>query len=161
MTGVHVIERDDFDALLGALARRSYTIVGPTVRDRAIVYDEIGSSADLPIGWTDEQDGGHYRLRRRDDEARFGYNVGPHSWKTYQLPPEVRLWRARRDEHGGLTELAETPREAPRYAFLGARSCELHAMGILDRVLLGGAHTDPVDRARRQDVFVVAVQCTE
>src|SRR5664280_2863192 len=65
-----------------------------------------------------EQDGGHYRLRRRDDEALFGYNVGPHSWKRYQLPSEVRLWRARREQDGGLTELLETPREAPRYAFL-------------------------------------------
>jgi ferredoxin len=160
-TGSYTLERDALDELFGALARRGYTVVGPTVRDQAIVYDEIGSSADLPIGWTDEQDGGHYRLRRRDDEARFGYNVGPHSWKRYQLPPEVRLWRARRDDHGGLTELAEMPPEVPRYAFVGARSCELHAMGILDRVLLGGAHTDPADRARRQDVFVVAVQCTQ
>jgi sulfhydrogenase subunit beta (sulfur reductase) len=41
------------------------------------------------------------------------------------------------------------------------RSCELHAMGILDRVLLGGAHTDPADRVRREDVLVIAVQCTE
>ena len=119
------------------------------------------SSADLPVGWTDEQDGGHYRLRRRDDEALFGYAVGPHSWKRYQLPPEVRLWRARLGEDGSLTELVETPPETPRYAFLGARSCELHAMGILDRVLLGGSHPDPADRARRADVFVVAVQCGE
>jgi hypothetical protein len=145
----YTLERDALDELFGALARRGYTVVGPTVRDQAIVYEEIGSSAELPIGWTDEQDGGHYRLRRRDDEALFGYNVGPNSWKSFQLPPEVRLWRARRDDRGGLTELDEAPREAPRYAFLGARSCELHATGILDRVLLGGAHTDPADRARR------------
>jgi ferredoxin len=129
------------------------------VRDGAIVYDEIASSADLPAGWTDEQDGGHYRLRRRGDEALFGYAVGPHSWKRYQLPPDTRLWRARLAEDGSLTELVEPAAEAPRYAFLGARSCELHAMGILDRVLLGGAHPDPADRARREDVFVVAVQC--
>ncbi len=156
-----VLERRDFDALVDALSRRGYTVVGPTVHDRAIVYDEIASSADLPVGWTDEQDGGHYRLRRRDDEALFGYAVGPHSWKRYQLPPDVRLWRARLGEDGSLTELVETPPETPRYAFLGARSCELHAMGILDRVLLGGSHPDPADRARRADVFVVAVQCGE
>jgi ferredoxin len=155
------LERDAFDELFGALARRGYTVIGPTVRDGAIVYDEIASSADLPIGWTDEQEGGHYRLRRREDQALFGYNVGPHSWKRYQLPPEVRLWRARRDEHGGLTELHEAPRDCPRYAFFGARSCELHAMGILDRVLLGGRHTDPADRARREHVLVIAVQCSQ
>ena len=159
--GSYIVQRDRLDELFAALQRRGYTVVGPTVRDQAIVYDEVDSCADLPIGWTDEQDGGHYRLRRRADEALFGYNVGPHSWKRYQLPPEVRLWRARRAPDGGLTELAEAPREAPRYAFLGARSCELHAMGILDRVLLGGTHPDPADRARRTDVFVVAVQCTQ
>ncbi|ERR1022692_4971360 len=156
---VHVIERNDFDALLGALALRGYTIVGPTVRDRAIVYDEIACAADLPVGWTDEQEAGHYRLRRRGDEALFGYAVGPHSWKQYQLPAEVKLWRARVDQDGGLSDLTEAPREAPRYAFFGARSCELHAMGILDRVLLGGSHPDPAERGRTEDLFVVAVQC--
>jgi sulfhydrogenase subunit beta (sulfur reductase) len=159
--GSYTLERDRLDELFAALHRRGYTVVGPTVRDQAIVYDEVGSCADLPIGWTDEQDGGHYRLRRRTDEALFGYNVGPHSWKRYQLPPEVRLWRARRGQDGALTELAEASREIPRYAFLGARSCELHAMGILDRVLLGGTHPDPADRARRDDVLVIAVQCTQ
>ena len=123
------------------------------------MYDEIRSTTDLPVGLTDEQDGGHYRLRRRDDEALFGYAVGPHSWKQYQLPAEVSLWRARVDERGGLVEVTEPPRTLPRYAFFGARSCELHAMGILDRVLLGGSHPDPADRARVEDVFVVAVQC--
>ena len=128
-----LLDRADFDEFLGALTRRGYTIVGPTVRDRAIVYDEIGAAGDLPIGWTDEQDGGHYRLVRRDDEALFGYAVGPQSWKQYQLPAEVTLWRARVDEHGGLSDLVEPPAEPQRLAFLGARSCELHAMGILDR----------------------------
>ena len=127
---VHVIERNDFDALLGALALRGYTIVGPTVRDRAIVYDEIACAADLPVGWTDEQEAGHYRLRRRGDEALFGYAVGPHSWKQYQLPAEVKLWRARVDQDGGLSDLTEAPREAPRYAFFGARSCALGQIAL-------------------------------
>ena len=92
MTLGHVIERSDFDRLFEALSDRGHTIVGPTVRDQAIVYDEIRSVADLPVGWTDEQDQGRYRLRRRDDEALFGYAVGPHSWKKYQLPPQAKLW---------------------------------------------------------------------
>jgi sulfhydrogenase subunit beta (sulfur reductase) len=44
-----------------------------------IVYDEIRSSDELPIGWTDEQEAGRYRLKRRDDQALFGYAVGPQS----------------------------------------------------------------------------------
>src|SRR5262249_5048735 len=62
--------------LLNALQRRGYTCIGPTVRDAAIVYEKIRSEHDLPIGYTDEQDGGTYRLKKRNDEARFGYTVG-------------------------------------------------------------------------------------
>ncbi len=154
-----LLPRAALDALLDALAGRGYTIVGPTVRDRAIVYDEIASSADLPVGWTDEQDGGSYRLVRRGDDAVFGFSVGPQSLKRFQLPPAVRLWRGRREASGGLAEIEEAPREVPRYAFVGPRSCDLHAMGVMDRVLLGGRHPDPADEARRVDAFVVAVQC--
>jgi sulfhydrogenase subunit beta (sulfur reductase) len=140
------LERPGVDALLAALADRGYTVVGPTVAQGAIVYDELQSTADLPIGWTDEQDGGHYRLLKRDDDALFGYAVGPQSWKKYQLPAEVRLWRAKLGEDGALTEL-EQPAPGPRYAFVGVRSCELHAMAILDRVRPGPRP------------FIVAVNC--
>jgi sulfhydrogenase subunit beta (sulfur reductase) len=149
VSGVHVIERPDLDGLFDALADRGHTIVGPTVRDRAIVFDEIRRAADLPAGWTDDQDGGHYRLLRREDEALFGYAVGPHSWKRYQLPPEVTLWKAQVDGQGGLAELAESPPDERRFAFIGARSCDLHAMGILERVI-GQTSAPP---------FIVAVQC--
>jgi ferredoxin len=146
--GPRVIDQAGFDALLAALGDRGYTVVGPRVADGAIVYDEVASSADLPVGWTDEQEAGHYRLRRRDDKALFGYAVGPHSWKRLQLPPELRLWRARRAADGMLSEVEEPPRDDRRYAFVGVRSCELHAMGILDRV-----------RGSRVAPFVVAVNC--
>jgi ferredoxin len=154
-----VLQRPDFDALLLAVKRRGYNVVGPTIRDQAIVYDEIEHTTDLPIGWTDAQDAGRYRLVRRADEALFGYAVGPQSWKQYQLPAEVTVWRARVDERGGLTQIEPAETRTPRYAFLGARSCELHAMGILSRVLIGGSHEDPADRARIEDVLVIAVQC--
>ena len=108
--GMHVLERDRFDDLFEALGRRGYTVIGPRVADGAIVYGELRSAVELPVGWTDEQDGGHYRLTRRDDEALFGYAVGPHSWKQFQLPPEVRLFRARLGDDGSLTEITEPPR---------------------------------------------------
>jgi ferredoxin len=149
MTARDVIERSDFDGLFDALARRGYTIIGPTIRDRAIVYDEIRRTDDLPVGVTDEQDGGHYRLLPRGDQALFGYAVGPHSWKKFQLPPEVKLWEARVDARGELTHLSRGEEDPRAYAFLGARSCELHASEILGRVIGPSAKTP----------FVVAVQC--
>ena len=59
---LETIERGALDELLGALRRRGFTPIGPTVRQGAIVYEELESAADLPAGWTDVQDGGTYRL---------------------------------------------------------------------------------------------------
>jgi hypothetical protein len=159
MSAQVTIDQAGLDELLAALGRRGFELIGPTVRDGAIVYDEIGSCDDLPAGWTDEQDGGSYRLRRREDEALFGYAVGPQSWKRFLHPPELTLWRARRGADGEL-EVSEEAPEAPSYAFIGVRSCELHAIAIQDRVLMEGEFPDPFYRARREGAFIVAVNCT-
>jgi len=106
---------------------------------------------------TDEQDGGKYRLRKRPDGALFGYAVGPHSWKKFLFPPVTRLWSANRT--GGSFALAPEQEEAPRYAFVGVRSCELHAIATQDKVFMGGKFVDSVYKARRKDAFIVAVNC--
>ena len=96
------IDRVGLDALFGALEGRGYTLVGPTVRDRAIVLEELDSTAALPAGWTDVQEGGSYRLARGDDDALFGHNAGPNSWKSFLFPSELRVWTARRTAEGSL-----------------------------------------------------------
>ncbi|HET7264031.1 MAG TPA: 4Fe-4S dicluster domain-containing protein [bacterium] len=152
---------DGLAALLQVLRRRGYRLVGPTLRDGAIIYDEIASAADLPQGWTDVQDGGTYRVERRTDQALFGYPVGPHSWKKFLFPAATRLWRARRGpgrDAGGF-EIEDTREEAPRYAFIGVRGCDLHAIAVQDRVFLEGPHVDPTYKALREGAFVVAVNC--
>ncbi len=155
---IETIELEALDGLLEALRRRGYTVVGPTVRDRAIVYEEIASAEDLPVGWTERQDGGTYRLERRDDDARFGFAVGPHSWKRYLHPPVISLWKARRSADGSL-DVTEEPDEPPRYAFVGVRSCDLHAIATQDRVMIEGDHPDPHYRARREQAFTLAINC--
>ena len=60
------------------------------MQDGAIIYGEVRAVTDLPIGWTDEQEGGTYRLKKRADDALFGYAVGPHSWKKFLHPPVLR-----------------------------------------------------------------------
>src|SRR6516164_10464187 len=122
--GQLVMARSHLDQLLEAITRRGFRLIGPTVRDGAIVYDEIASSADLPAGWTDDQDGGTYRLRARGDRALFGYAVGPHSWKKFLFPPATRLWQARRTDDGGF-RISEDREDPPKFAFIGVRSCEL------------------------------------
>jgi sulfhydrogenase subunit beta (sulfur reductase) len=152
-----VVEAHELDVLFDVLRQRGYGLVGPTVRDGAIVLDEIERAADLPVGWSDEQDGGRYRLLRREDGALFGYAAGPHSWKRYLHPPSLVRWRARRENGGFLAEAEASP--APQVAFVGVRACELAAILVQDRVFLGGPFADPAYRGRREAAFVLAVHC--
>ena len=152
-----LLDRQDFDQLINALKSRGYDVVGPTIREGAIVYDHVASTSDLPAGWTDEQEGGKYRLKRRKDEALFGYVVGPHAWKKFLFPPVQRLWQAQRVEKG--FQVLPEKQEPPKFAFLGVRSCELHAIEVQDKVFLNGAYVDPGYKARRENLFMIAVNC--
>jgi len=153
------LSRDHLQALIEALAARGYQVLGPTLRDGAIVYGEIANMADLPAGWTDRQEAGRYRLERRADNALFGYAVGPQSWKRFLHPPMERLWQAHRTGDGFSVAAAE---EVPRkFAFLGVRACELHAIAIQDRVFVAGPYPNTGYQRRRQDNFLVALNCGE
>ena len=154
-----LINSEDLQSLIDTLKSRDYEVLGPTVRDGAIVYDSIARIADLPSGWTDQQEAGRYRLQRRDDEALFGFAVGPQSWKRFLHPPVERLWSMRRGEHG-VTLSDPLPLDR-RYAFFGVRACELHAIAIQDRVLRDGPYPDTGYAMRRQDAFIVAVNCAQ
>jgi ferredoxin len=154
-----VIAPEALEDLVRALTERGFRVLGPTVRDGAIVYEELSSATELPIGWTDEQEPGRYRLHPRDDDARFGYAVGPHSWKQFLLPPKIRLWRAARRDNG--IEFSEPEHDDRPFAFIGVRACELHGIAVQDRVLLEGPYVDTDYEARRADAFLVAVNCFE
>jgi len=157
MSDHFVLGRDHLQGLFDALKARGYQVLGPTLRDGAIVYDELNSADELPVGWTDEQNGGTYRLKKRNDRACFGYVVGPHSWKRFLYPPAVRLWQATRNGKG--FQILEDKPAKKKMAFIGVRACELHAMAIQDKVFLGGPALDCHYQARRDGIFVLAVNC--
>jgi ferredoxin len=157
--GKALLARAGVGALIESLAGRGYRVLGPRVRDGAIVYDAVSGLDDLPAGWTDRQEAGRYRLERRGDEALFGYAVGPQSWKRFLHPPTKRLWQARREGDGFVVAGQEEAVE--KFAFLGVRACELHAIAIQDRVFVGGPYPDTGYSRRRQDNFFVAVNCSE
>ena len=167
--GTHVknfiFERSELDHLIETIKRRGYTVIGPTVRDSAIIYDELQSPNDLPVGWTDEQTNGSYRLKHRDDAAVFGWTVGPQSWKKFLFPPVQRIFATHKSTKGldlpnskkqPSQELAQT-----KYAFVGVRPCDVHAIAIQDKVFLGGPFIDPVYERKRKDNFIVAVNCVK
>lgn len=158
MNGQSLLDRAGLDELFDALLHRGYTLVGPTVRQRAVVYDEIRSTADLPAGVTDEQEGGTYRIAEGGGAGLFSHNVGPNSWKGQLFPPRLRMWRARRDGDGALEVREEAPDARPR-AFVGVRSCDLHAIAVQDRTFLEGPYVDGDYESRRRTCFIVAVNC--
>ena len=151
------IEPNDLQWIIGKLLSHGYRVIGPTVRDGAIVYDSIAHLDDLPVGWTDRQDAGQYRLEQRADAALFGYAVGPHSWKRFLHPPVERLWQARREGDGFA--IIEDEAAAEPLAFIGVRACELRAIAIQDRVFLLGRYLDKSYKIRRDHAFIVAVNC--
>ena len=179
MDGVRLIDVDGLQAVIDVLLGRGYSVVGPTVRSGSVVNAPITRVDDLPRGWGDEQAAGHYRLRRRGDEALFGFAAGAQSAKPVFFPADEVVWRGARDPdgrrlrtlgpaHPGDPDAPEGGRDAsgpgpesPPVALLGVRSCDLCAVGIHDHVLGGRAVTDVHYSARREGAFVVAVACSD
>lgn len=145
-------------SLLDVLRESGFQIIGPRIEQGAIVYAPLDRVEDLPIGWTDEQAPGLYRLKKRDDDAAFGYVVGPHSWKRYLFPPQIDLMRSKKVAEGW--DMSPEPIGNVKYAFVGVRACELSAMEVQDRVFMTPAFTDENYQQRRRDSLIIAVNCT-
>ncbi|MFE9255230.1 4Fe-4S dicluster domain-containing protein [Streptomyces sp. NPDC006879] len=155
-----VLDRGGLDTLVQVLRQRGRTVIGPVVRDGAIVLDELDSAAALPYGWGVELEAGRYRVRPRQDGAAFAHSAGPQSWKSFLHPERVRQWSADRRQDGGFT-VSEEAQGDVAYAFLGVRPCDLRAIQILDRVMSGGRYRDPTYLSRRTGAFLIAVECSE
>ncbi|MBI4665467.1 MAG: 4Fe-4S dicluster domain-containing protein [Nitrospinae bacterium] len=152
------IDIKGFNALLSFLRHAGYAALGPTIRDGAIVYDEIGSTEDMPVGMGDAQEPGRYRLAKRDDDAIFGYGTSPQSWKKYFNPPRSKLFTAVMD--GAGFKVVEEKPPATKLALIGVRPCELAALKIQDKIFFGGEFADKAYQARRENVLIIAVNCT-
>jgi ferredoxin len=75
------------------------------------------------------------------------------------FPPEQRLYQVMRDGR----ELKTTPQEPDtrKRAFIGVRACELAAIAIQDKVFTGGSFVDPHYKARRENLFLISVNCSD
>ncbi len=150
------LDRTGLDGLLRALVDAGYDLIGPTVRDGAIVLDHLDGASDLPAGVGEEQAPGRYRLTSRDDDRMFGWAHGPDAGKRFLFPPRELLATVARS-NGSMQ--VESPPEDPRpFAFVGLRSCDLHAIAVQDRVFMD---LDPAYRRRREGAVFVGVNCEE
>lgn len=149
---------EEFGSLIGAIRGAGFRPFGPKIGDGAITLGELSESSNHPPGWTDEQSPGSYRLQRTGSPALFDYVLGPHSWKQFLHPPIVSLWR-RNGSTGEIESVTHATGNRQPLALIGVRPCELAAIAVQDRVLIGDSETDPVYHASRADAFVLVINC--
>ncbi|MGH9020216.1 MAG: hypothetical protein ACRDV0_04270, partial [Acidimicrobiales bacterium] len=157
VTGVFTLSLDGFDAMLALLAT-DHDVVGPVVKDGAVVLGAVDGRASLPAGVGDDQGPGRYRLTERDDTELFSWAVGPESIKRVVLPAEQETWRTVWDPADIRFREPATPTRP--IALLGVRPCDVAALGVLDHVLGQPPYEDPLYAQRRAGGVVIAVECT-
>ena len=160
------LAKPELDALLVDLRSNGYETVGPRLQDESIVYKQIEGLHDLPRGILSEQAPGSYRMIQTGRERYFDFIPAAQSWKQFLFPPRLNLFTARkeateehRSDRTGKWQIQENDAPASRYALIGVRACELAAIAIQDRVFLRPDFTDPTYRARREGLFILAVNC--
>jgi len=151
-----VIKASQLDGLIKALRRSGYQTIGPKAQDGAIVLEPIFGADDLPLGLVDNQKPGAYRLSKAKKPAYFDFTHGAQTWKRYLFPPQEKLWTAVKTDAGFEVR---SDVDAPKYAFIGVRGCELAAIGIQDQVFVEGDHVSTPYKARRDKAFIVALNC--
>ncbi len=147
----------EFPGLLGELKDAGYGLIGPRVRDGAIVYDRLDDADTMPIGLRTRQAPGRYRLEAAGDTRRFAWANGPQALKPLVFAPEERLWRVERGEAG--LRFVETLPEPQRRAVVGVRPCDLAALALQDAHFIGRFPESHYAR-RREGLFLVAVNCS-
>ena len=150
------LERDGLGRLLELLSEQGFELIGPTVRDGAIVLDRIDGVDDLPRGVREIQGPGTYRLEQTGDDRLFEWAHGPDSGKRFLFPPRETIQTGTR-EPDGTVRIAPAPLPDVRYAFIGLRACDLHAIEIQDKVFMVA---DPAYRERRERSVAIGVNCS-
>ncbi|WP_415882577.1 4Fe-4S dicluster domain-containing protein [Neptuniibacter sp. QD34_54] len=150
--------RKDLTELFELLLKQGFRLHGPQVRDGAIVYDDLDSVEDLPQRWTDQQVPGLYRLKHGDSPRQFNWANGPSALKPLLYPARDVIWQARRGDDGRLQFLV--PEQAQdKVAIIGVKACDLAALKLQDQHFLEGEYVDPGYQAKRQGLFLIAVNC--
>ena len=103
------LARADLQTLLDRLHDLGYRVIGPVVDDAAILYRDIDRVEQLPLGYTDDQAPGSYRLSQVDTPRCFAWADGPHALKPFLFAPRETMWQVARDSDGRLAFSAVDP----------------------------------------------------
>lgn len=154
------LARDSLQSLIDVLHSSGYHCVGPQLKNGAIVYDNLSSVSQLPHGLTDQQSPGQYRIQPNKSDRNFSWANGPQAIKPYVFAPHEDLWRSTQNNKGELRFDDLTP-SSEKVAILGVRACDIAALYVQDKHFLHEEKKDPYYLARRQQLFLIAVNCTQ
>jgi len=156
------LPRTQLQSLLDILQQQGYDCIGPQVRDGAIVYESLNAASQLPTGVQDQQSPGQYRLIENDSLRHFSWANGPQAIKPQVFAPRETLWRVQQDSHEQTCQLKfETAAPASvMIAVLGVRACDIAALRLQDQHFLESEYCDPYYAARREGLFLIAVNCS-
>lgn len=146
-------------SLLDALIAAGYDCVGPQLHDNTIVYRPLQQVDELPRGVRDEQNPGKYGVVQTADDLYFAWANGAQGIKPWVFPGKEILWRGRRKTDGSLV-FEESPIVNKQVAIIGARACDIAALYIQDKHFLQADYKDPYYASRRQQLVIIAVNCT-
>ena len=152
------LTRNDFPRLVEALISQGYRVLGPGVQNEVLVWREIADVHELPVGWRDHQQPGQYRLEHTDSGQFFDIVHGPESLKRETFAPRESLLVIERTKKSFSTRPILP--EPPRTAMLGVRACDLAGLTIQDQIFMKDLYKDPYYQARRETLFLIAVNCT-
>ena len=152
------LTRYDFPRLVEALITQGFRVLGPRVDDGALGWGEVSGVEDLPIGWCDHQQPGQYRLEQTDSKRYFDIVHGPEALKRETFAPRETLLVIERNKKS-FSARPILP-EPPRTAMLGVRACDLAGLAIQDQIFMKDLYKDPYYQARREKLFLIAVNCT-
>jgi len=156
------IQKTQLDNLIAQLVKMGYEVIGPKAKDHTIIHAPLKTAAELPLGYSCNQEPGKYQLVKNGHQNYFDYVTSAQGWKPYFFPPRTELLKFRLQKgEKTLWELEKIEREIPRYALLGVRPCDLAAIEVQDRVFIREEWCDQVYRDRRENSFIVAVNCMQ
>ena len=134
-----------------------FETIGPRVKNETLVYDHVDTLEQLPRGYITEQEAGQFRLVYTGHDRYFDLIPGQQSWKQFLFPSRLELFKMQKT--GQSWEVKPPEPDNKSYAFIGVRGCELAAILVQDKAFIRPDFHDPVYRARRSKVFIMAVDC--
>ena len=154
-----ILKKSDFDQLLAVLVAKGYDVFGPQVKDGAIVYAPLSDASQLPQDYTDEQTAGNYRLHHDSSGRWFSWANAAQGIKPLIFTPSETMWSVKKTDDGKMSFTENVVSEKPK-AIIGVRNCDLAALRLQDQHFLEQTQVDSSYAARRNGLFLVAVNCT-